>query len=197
MYKKAFAVSAIFGLITVGIILYAYNTLASFTPVVRAQTDIQADEIATNQNITTDKTMSGAVQSDTVLNPQELQGMAAKGFIPSGTVLRKAMFQKISDAGIAAKLSTMGDKVAIALPADTINTVGGNLKQDQEIVVKSTAKSTTRTLASKAIVLSAPKNKTSGSVVLAVSPNESDMIFNARGNNEQIVVELLPPRIKG
>lgn len=104
------------------------------------------------------------------------------------------MFQKVSEAGIPARLATLSDRVAIALPADVSTTVGGFLKQGQEITIKSSARNSARTLVQRAVVLSAPeKNRSGGALVIAVTPTEADLIFGAKSNNEQLACELLPP----
>lgn len=155
--------------------------------------EIKADDMASPQNIGTGQTPRGALQNDTVINPSDLAGMAAKGYIPAGTVLRKSMFQPMSEAGVPAKLATMPGKVAIALPADINVTVGGIVKSGDRVAIKASQKGQTVTLVTEATVLTIPQSGSKdNAITIAVTPQESQIIWNAKSAGQTIWHELLP-----
>jgi len=173
---------------------HEYVSINGLVPVAVAARDIGEDTPASSQNVIPGKTPRGAVFNDTVFNPQDLDGMSAKGFIPAGQPIRKSMFQPIKDAGVAARLAHLGgNRVAIGLEASVPVTVGGELKVDYRVDVKSSSKGLTKKLADNAVVLAVPGKNERG-VVLAVTPEEASSIETARDANEKISLEILPAK---
>lgn len=117
--------------------------------------------------------------------------MVAKGYIPAGTVLRKSMFHAMDKAGIPAKLNHMSDKVAIALSADLNTTLGGIVEPGNKVTVKASDKGATYHLVTKTELLATPDKGTEKAVVLAVTPYESHMIWDAISSGKTIWFELL------
>jgi Flp pilus assembly protein CpaB len=180
-------------LIAASLAAYYYNKMAGMVTVAVAMQEIQADDMASPKNVGPGKTPRGALQSDTVINPSDLAGMAAKGYIPAGTVLRKSMFQPMSEAGVPAKLATMPGKVAIALPADINVTVGGVIKPGDRVTIKASEKGRTEILVSEATVLTVPqKGSKDDAITIAVTPRESQTIWDAKSLGKTIWHELLP-----
>ena len=155
-------------------------------------TEIQTDDLASPKTVGLGRTPRGALQSDTILNPADLAGMAAKGYIPAGTVLRKSMFQPMSNSGVPAKLKTMSGKVAIALAADINTTVGGVLKPNNQVTIKASDKGQTEALVNAATILSVPNQGTSDkAVIFAVTPSEAQAIWDAKSAGKTIWYQLL------
>lgn len=158
-----------------------------------AMTDIHTDDMASPKNTGPGQTPRGALQGDTILTPSDLDGMAAKGYIPAGTVLRKSMFQPMSKTGITAKLATMPGKIAIALPANLNTLVGGVIKPSDKVNIKASEEGKTSELIKEAIILTTPnKGSNDNAITIAVTPQEAQELWNAQSLGKTIWHELLP-----
>lgn len=174
---------------------YNLNAVAGMVPVAVARSDIAPDEAASPKNIGVGKTPRGALQGDTVREPRELAGMAAKGFIPSGTVLKKSMFQPIEKAGAAARLSLKPGYVAVALSPSLDTTCGGEVKPGSLVDVKCVRKDgSLQVIAEKVEVLAAPEK--SKGVVVALKKAEADRLLSEKAQSTVVLV-LLPPEKEG
>jgi hypothetical protein len=193
MFGLFVLLAAIAAIIAAGSLSRATGT----SQVAIASINIAADDAATVKNIGDAKIPQAAVQPDTALSLQDLQGMAAKGFIPAGTVLRKSMFQNISMAGAEAKLSLEPDLIAVALPVSLDTTIGGEIKAgshvDIDVVTKEGA---LVTVAGNVEVLTIPDltqtSNTGKGVVLGMQKSVADQMVTLEKSNGNVVLELLP-----
>lgn len=187
-------VSLILALAAAAAAAYGYSSVAGVVKVAVASSDIRADELASDKNVGAGQVPRGALQGDTVRDLSEINGMVAKGFIPQGTVLRKSMFQSVQSAGVAARLLAMPGRVALAVQSSIDTTVGGSVKAGSEVAVYSLTKNGPVRLVERAPVLSAPeKGAQGGAVLLALTPQEAELILRAQGNREQLSFYLHPP----
>lgn len=187
-----FVVFAALAAITV---VYTINNVAGMVPVAVAKGDIYSDTAVSPDNVGQSKVPRGAIQVDTVRDPIQLQGMSAKGYIPSGTVLRKSMFQSINSAGAVARLSLKPGYVALALQPDLDATCGGEVKPGCLVNVKCVRKDgSVQKIADSVDVLSAPEK--SKGVVIALTETDADRLLAERPNST-VVLELLPPKKGG
>lgn len=187
-YKTFFAAAILFAILTAIVAAYGYNTVAGVVDVVVAKRDIKADEPMLPEALGYGKTPKGAVVSDTVRNPAELQGMVAKGFIPAGTVVRKSMFQAVSTAGARAKLEL--GYVALAFNKDIDTSCSDQILPNSLVNIKSFNKDgTVVDVASEIRVICV----TEKGMVLAIPEEISGEVIMQK-NIGTIVFELLPQK---
>jgi Flp pilus assembly protein CpaB len=112
----------------------AYRDVTKVRPVVKASGDIQAGEKISKKNLKQDE-VSGALPEDAVTRPEEILDLAAKGFIPGDTVLRKSMFQEFAGEGVEGELARLPGYLGVAFAADIYTTVGGNVLKGSVVTV--------------------------------------------------------------
>lgn len=187
-YKTFFAAAILFAILTSIVAAYGYNTVAGVVDVVVAKRDIKADETMQPEALGYGKTPKGAILSDTIRNPAELQGMIAKGYVPAGTVLRKSMFQQVTAAGARAKLKP--GYVALAFNKDLDTSCSDQILPNSLVNIKSFNKDgTVVDVASEIEVICI----TEKGVVMAVPEELSDSVIEQK-NIGVIVLELLPQK---
>lgn len=191
-YRIFFVAFIFFAAIAAISAAYGYSKVAGMVDVAVAQSDILPDEIVSSKNISLGKTPQGAMNIDSVKSPAELKGMTARGYIPSGTVLRLSMFRPEGKAGAAAKLAP--GQVALAVATDINTTCGDEIKAGSKVNIKVVKKLqnkdiTIETVAENIEILSVKEK----SVVLAIDKSLSESYINGKSIGE-IVFELLPTK---
>lgn len=203
-YRLMFFLFVVCAAIAAIIAVVTLNRASGLAQAAVAAANISEDEVASSRNVGTAKIPQAAVQSDTAASPADLQGMAARGFIPAGTVLRRSMFQKISASGAEAKLSLEPGLVAVALPVGLDTTVGGEVRAGCRVDVAAVKKDGSMVaVASGVEVLSVPdtssqnQNSLKG-VVLGMQKGAADQLLALeKASGSSIVMELLPPPVGG
>ncbi len=190
-YRVYFVLFIIFATLAAGSAAISYNRIAGMVTVAAARQDLSPDEAASEQSIGTMKIPRGALQSDTIRVPESLKGYAARGYIPSGTVLRKSMFRP--STSVAAKLKP--GQVAIAIENNINTTVGNNIRPGNKVNITATVKTDTKNegkaelIASDVEVLSLNDK----AVTVALDQNASNAYIEAKAN-KNIDFALLPAR---
>lgn len=188
-YRLMFGLFLLFAALTAVIFAYGYDSITRKTTVAVALEDIMPNQAASPANVGSARFPIGGIQVDTVLRPVELKGMAARGYIPKGTILRKSMFQPVEEAGASAILSLKKGLVAIALPPSIDTTCGGQVKQGCLVDVKIVGQDGSIITIPGVEVLAADQTK---GVVIGIDQTSADTILRLR-NRTQIVLQLVAP----
>lgn len=118
----------------------AVRSFAGAVQAVAVKRDVQAGEILTQNDLTLVEQARGTLYGDAVLSPRDAVGMAVRGFLPAGTVLRRSMLVPPQQAGMAGAVASLGPGyVAVAVPNTLGTTVAGTLESGNRVDVYSRA----------------------------------------------------------
>jgi Flp pilus assembly protein CpaB len=137
----------------------------------------------------------GALYNDTVINTS-IVGQVAKGFIPSGTVLRSSMFSSLQMAGITGKLKSLGNGYyAVSVSSNSDTTVAGTLQNGDRVDIYKVDKDNVSAVAKNIKVLQATITTSNGEqqsqgVVIAVNSSDLNNVLSAL--NSKLVFVLRP-----
>ena len=166
-----------------------------------AGTDITPVSLESLNNLNQVDVARGNFYADTIRSTTELMGLVPKGFIPTGTVLRKSMFQPIENAGMSGKLAMLGgDRVAVAIPNDLYTSVAGNLAEGDKVDVYLRPKGSLPTLALEDVlvlqgattVIPQQVELPSQGIVLAVPAMELNKILQGMQGDQSMLLILKP-----
>lgn len=186
-YRVWLVFAVILAVLAAAVSIYVVQLHTGVVRVVAVRQDIRAGEVLSPQSLTFVDWPRGAVTPDTLRSPQAAAGMAARGFIPEGTVLHSRMLVPFQQAGMAGSLAALGEEyVAVAVPNTLATTVGGVLESGNRIDVY--AKPSEKALvpekiASDVLVLRAGTVQTpqgeqqAPGVVLALSPGDLERLL--------------------
>lgn len=118
----------------------AVRSFAGAVQAVAVKRDVQAGEVLTQNDLTLVEQARGTLYGDAVLSPRDAAGMAVRGFLPAGTVLRRSMLVPPQQAGVAGAVASLGPGyVAVAVPNTLGTTVAGTLEAGNRVDIYSRA----------------------------------------------------------
>jgi len=112
------------------------NYLDDRLPVIVASRDIEAGTVITSSMLTTAQIHPDAIVKDTFTSSQELLGKEVTTFIGKGEQIvahRLSEYEKKGEKTVAENLPP--DKVAIGVPTSLVNSVGGQIKPNNKVIV--------------------------------------------------------------
>lgn len=194
-WRLMLVLGLILGLAALAIFAKAYREATMLRLVVKAAGDIQAGQEMTAKMLRAEE-ISGTLPQDVVTRPEEIVGLAAKGFIPGDTVLRRSMFGNFAGAGVEGELAQMPGHFGVAFAADIYTTVGGNVVKDSVVTVKVINKTEKKTdevgQNIKVLAVSGGDGRDAKSVTLALTREQVDMVSEAHAKGCTFIFALQP-----
>lgn len=184
--------------------VFAIRAYVGTVPVLAAKADIQDGHIMMKEDLTTVDCAKGNLYPDTLTDVKEVIGLAAKGYIPAGTILRGAMFAPAEDYKTASLLKKLGkDYRAIAIPNSILTNVAGMLNPGDKVTVYVISKNFDKKLKllSNCLVLQSGTIQTpdgteeTPGIVLALPEKDAEVIIDylPGGKREATFVVTLQP----
>ena len=137
-FKYWLLVAAVFAVLAAVGSVQAVRQFAGAVQAVAVKRDVQAGEVLTQNDLVTVEQARGTLYRDAVLSARDAAGMAARGFVPAGTVLRRSMLVPPQMAGVAGSLASLGPGyVAVAVPNTLGTTVAGTLESGNRVDIYS------------------------------------------------------------
>ncbi len=193
---KVFLVLAVISAVITGIIaMTVINNYTGTVKVAVAGHDITEGTQISATDLRFVDYPKGALYNDTVINTG-IVGQVAKGFIPSGTVLRSSMFSSLQMAGITGKLKSLGNGYyAVSVPSNSDTTVAGSLQNGDRVDIYKVDKDNVSAVAKNIKVLQATITTSNGEqqsqgVVIAVNSSDLNNVLSAL--NSKLVFVLSP-----
>ncbi|MEW5954642.1 MAG: SAF domain-containing protein [Bacillota bacterium] len=199
-YKAMLIIAAVCGILAAVVAANEWKKITGTKDVLVAAVEIQPGKELTSKEVAIEPKNEKDLPSDKISDLTELEGKAPRGVIPLGTVLRQSMFQPIEQFGAEGMLREHPGRKAVAFQMDIETTVGGQIKQgsavDIHAIIASAAGEKKSVVAEKApiLVISLPsaENKNSGAVIVALTPQEIDMLVRTSAESAKYKFVLLP-----
>ncbi|ACX51921.1 SAF domain protein [Ammonifex degensii KC4] len=208
--KFFFLMAVLAGLVAAGSLAWLLSAFLPQKTVLVAKSDVPARGPVTEVEAVS--LPKAGLPPDAVTERGELAGKVARGFIPAGTVLRRAMLQPKWAAGAAGALAEIGPgyrMLALPLTADT--TVGGCVASGDRIDVYLVRGGRAELVAADVLVFSGPgvpsregkkgfgaltggdrEQEKRDSLVVVVRPDEAERLVSALGGDGKLVAVLRP-----
>lgn len=203
-YKAWLILTVVLAVAAGALSVWLIRSYVGAVKVASALTDLEAGAVAQARNVTMVDCARGNLYPDAVRNPSEVAGMVTRGFIPSGTILRKSMFMNPQMAGISGQLSALGKEYrAVAVTNTMSTTVAGTVQSGDRVDVYASPKdaATHIKLLDDVLVLQAGSVKTSEGqqqspgLVLALKDKDAEALIDylPGGKKEAPLTVVLKP----
>lgn len=137
-FKYWLLVAVVFAVLAAVGSVQAVRQFAGVVQAVAVKRDVQAGEVLTQNDLVMVEQARGTLYKDAVLLARDAAGMAARGFVPAGTVLRRSLLVPPQMVGVAGSLTSLGSGyVAVAVPNTLGTTVAGMLESGNRVDIYS------------------------------------------------------------
>jgi len=200
-YKALIAVAAVCAIATGILFTNEWKNYMDTKDVLCAAVEIQPGKELGSKEVRVEPKNEKDLPSDVVYSLAELEGKAPRGVIPTGTVLRQAMFKPIEQFGAEGMLSEYPGRKAISFDLNIDTTVGGEIKSGSRVDIhailsNASSQETHGVIAENAPILlvatPSPENKNSGAVVVALTQPEIDKVNTFSSKSAIFKFALLP-----
>jgi Flp pilus assembly protein CpaB len=194
-YKLWLVLSVVFALGVAYLSFVLVQNYAGAVKVVIASKDINQNDSVSPSSINFVSYPKSALYKDTVINPAEIAGMIAKGYIPQGTVLRKSMFIPPQMAGMSGQIKLLGDNYyAVAVPSSLNTTIAGTLQPGDYVDIYKNDKANANLVLKNVKVMQTPVTQKDGSgnnaqgIVLAIQEQDLNTLLSSMNGNLTFVL---------